>query len=66
MLLTLRDSNPTRPRAAPALRDPADASRPAVQEVNRRLRLEVLALRRAVRLAGGVLPMDNETLIGAP
>ena len=34
--------------------------------MNRRLRLEVLALRRAVRLAGGVLPMDNETLIGAP
>ena len=62
---TLRQSNPTRQRSAPARRYPADASRPAVQEVNRRLRLEVLALRRAVRLAGGVLPMENETLIGA-
>ena len=36
-----------------------------LEEVNRRLRLEVLALRRAVRTAGGVLPAENETLIGA-
>jgi hypothetical protein len=34
------------------------------QEVNRRLRLEVLALRRAVRAAGGELPPADETLIG--
>jgi hypothetical protein len=35
-----------------------------LQEVNRRLRLEVFALRRAVRAAGGELPATEKTLIG--
>ncbi len=35
-----------------------------LQEVNRRLRLEVFALRRAVRAAGGELPPTEKTLIG--